>query len=54
MRNNKFFLLLFCFILSAAILNAQRDKVKKDEKFDKKLVCPFANGMGREPKEAFT
>ena len=29
-------------------------KEKGGQKFDKKLLCPFENGMGREPKEAFT
>jgi hypothetical protein len=33
---------------------AQNDKAKKEIKFDKKLVCPFEKGMGREPKEAYT
>jgi hypothetical protein len=42
----------FVFVFSAA--NGQRGKNKTPEKFDKKLLCPFAQGMGREPKEAFT
>ena len=29
-------------------------KSKSEQKFDKKLLCPFENGMGREPKEAFS
>ncbi|HET9745068.1 MAG TPA: peptidoglycan DD-metalloendopeptidase family protein [Chitinophagaceae bacterium] len=32
----------------------QRDKATSDKGFNNKLVCPFENGMGREPKEAFT
>ena len=54
MKYYRFILMIGFFSLSATMLNAQRNKEKKDEKFDKKLLCPFANGMGREPKEAFT
>src|SRR4026209_120527 len=32
----------------------QKNKSTTNQKFDKKLLCPFENGMGREPKEAFT
>lgn len=37
-----------------AFSQKNRNKNKEDQKFDQKLLCPFANGMGREPKEAFT
>jgi len=29
-------------------------KNKGEQKFEKRLLCPFENGMGREPKEPFT
>ena len=45
------FILQLFFIYS---LNGQRNKKKKVEKFDQTLLCPFENGMGREPKEAYT
>jgi hypothetical protein len=32
----------------------QKNKGKGEQKFDKRLLCPFENGMGREPKEAFS
>jgi hypothetical protein len=35
-------------------LLGQADKGKTGKGFDKRLLCPFENGMGREPKEAFT
>jgi hypothetical protein len=54
MKFRQILLLTSGLILSSTPLHAQRDKVKKDEKFDKKLMCPFEHGMGREPKEAFT
>ena len=54
MKYAKFFIFFASLILSSSLVNAQRDKVKKDEKFDKKLLCPFEQGIGREPKEAFT
>ena len=52
------FWLTACLFLSHVLINAQRTKVNakanKDEKFDQKLVCPFEQGMGREPKEAYS
>ena len=55
MKLNQIILLTAGLIFfSITTLNAQKDKGKKDEKFDKKLLCPFEHGMGREPKEAFT
>jgi len=40
------------------MVHAQRTKMNqkgnKDEKFDQKLLCPFEQGMGREPKEAYS
>ena len=58
MKLKFFFSLLACFILSISLVNAQKTKVNsktnKDEKFDQKLLCPFEQGMGREPKEAYT
>ena len=33
---------------------AQNDKEKKEIVFDKKLVCPFEWGIGREAKEAYS
>jgi len=48
-------ILLFAgLVIMAGSVFAQKNKSKADEKFDKKLLCPFENGMGREPKEAFT
>src|SRR6185503_3861509 len=47
-------LLLAGLILIIGSVFGQRDNVKADEVFNKKLLCPFENGMGREPKEAFT
>lgn len=48
-------ILLLCgLILIIGSVFGQKDKVKTGQGFDKKLVCPFENGMGREPKEAFT
>lgn len=32
----------------------QKNKSTAEQKFDKRLLCPFENGMGREPKEAFS
>lgn len=32
----------------------QKNKTRGEQKFDRKLLCPFENGMGREPKEAFS
>jgi len=47
-------LLLAGLILIIGSVFGQRDKGKTEQGFDKKLLCPFENGMGREPKEAFT
>ena len=47
-------LLLATQILIIGLVFGQRDKSKGEQKFDEKLLCPFENGMGREPKEAFT
>ena len=47
-------ILLLALIIGAGSVYSQKDKGKKDGKFDKKLLCPFAQGMGREPKEAYT
>ena len=48
------FLLLTGLILVIGSVFGQRDKSKPDQGFNNKLLCPFENGMGREPKEAFT
>lgn len=50
----KKFLLLAGLILIIGSVFGQKDKSKGEQRFDKKLLCPFENGMGREPKEAFT
>jgi len=47
-------LLLIGSVLIIGSVFGQRDKGKGEQKFDKRLLCPFENGMGREPKEAFT
>jgi hypothetical protein len=47
-------LLLAGLILIVGSVFGQRDKGKPDQVFNNKLLCPFENGMGREPKEAFT
>lgn len=47
-------LLLTGLILIIGSVFGQKDKGKTDQGFNKKLLCPFENGMGREPKEAFT
>ena len=47
-------LLLAGLILIIGSVFGQKDKGKGQQRFDKKLLCPFENGMGREPKEAFT
>ena len=49
----KNFLLLAGIFIIASTVFGQDDK-KEEQKFDKKLLCPFENGMGREPKEPFT
>ena len=47
-------LLLIGLILIIGSVFGQKSTGKSELKFDKKLLCPFENGMGREPKEAFT
>jgi len=47
-------LLLTGLIFIIGSVFGQKDKSKGQQRFDKKLLCPFENGMGREPKEAFT
>ena len=47
-------LLLTGLILFVSSVFGQKNKAKGEQKFDQKLLCPFENGMGREPKEAFT
>lgn len=54
MKYTKLIMLAAIMTLNSSLVNAQRNKDKKDVKFDQKLLCPFAQGMGREPKEAFT
>jgi hypothetical protein len=50
----KFLFIIACLVIGTGTVIAQKNKTKKDEKFDRKLLCPFENGMGREPKEAFS
>jgi len=47
-------LLLAALIFIIGSVFGQKNKSKGAEKFDKRLLCPFENGMGREPKEAFS
>ena len=47
-------ILLAGLILIIGSVFGQKDKGKGGQKFDKRLLCPFENGMGREPKEAFS
>lgn len=48
-------ILLFAgLVIIAGSVFAQKNKAKTNDKFDQKLLCPFENGMGREPKEAFS
>ena len=47
-------LLLTALVLIIGSVFGQRDRTKPIPGFDRKLMCPFENGMGREPKEAFT
>ena len=58
MKLKRFLLLVSCIIFISGLLNAQRTKINqkgsKDEKFNQKLLCPFEQGMGREPKEAYS
>ncbi len=41
-------------IIGSVFGQKEKGKGKGDQKFDQKLVCPFENGMGREPKEAYS
>lgn len=50
----KSFLLLVGLIMTIGSVFGQKDKGKGEQKFDRRLLCPFENGMGREPKEAFS
>jgi hypothetical protein len=50
----KSFLLLAGLIMTIGSVFGQKDKGKGEQKFDRRLLCPFENGMGREPKEAFS
>lgn len=50
----KGFLLFVGLVLIIGSVFGQNDRGKSQQGFDKKLLCPFENGMGREPKEAFT
>jgi hypothetical protein len=47
-------LLLAGLILIIGSVFGQKNKNKGDQRFDQKLLCPFENGMGREPREAFS
>ena len=47
-------LLLSGLILIVGSVFGQKNKSKSEQKFDQRLLCPFENGMGREPKEAFS
>ncbi len=47
-------LLLAGSILILGSVFGQKQKSKGDQKFDQRLLCPFENGMGREPKEAYS
>jgi hypothetical protein len=47
-------LLLIGLVLIIGSVFGQKNKGKGEQKFDKRLLCPFQNGMGREPKEAFS
>ena len=47
-------LLLAGLILIIGSVFGQKNKDKGEQKFVKRLLCPFENGMGREPKEAFS
>lgn len=47
-------ILFTVFMIIASLAIGQKGKNKGPQKFDKKLLCPFENGMGREPKEAFS
>jgi hypothetical protein len=47
-------LLLTGLILIIGSVFGQKSKSKANQNFDQKLLCPFENGMGREPKEAYS
>ncbi|HEX6170818.1 MAG TPA: hypothetical protein VFZ33_14055 [Chitinophagaceae bacterium] len=47
-------LLIAGLMLIIGSVFGQKDKGKSGQKFDKRLLCPFENGMGLEPKEAFS
>ena len=47
-------LLLAGLSLITGSVFGQKNKTSAGQKFDKRLLCPFENGMGREPKEAFS
>lgn len=47
-------LLLAGLTLIIGSVFGQSDKGQSNQGFDKRLICPFENGMGREPKEPFT
>ena len=47
-------LLLTGLLLTIGSVFGQKGKGKGEQKFDQKLLCPFENGMGREPREAFS
>jgi len=47
-------LLIAGLILIIGSVFGQKNKGKGEQRFDQKLLCPFENGMGREPKEAFS
>ena len=49
----KILLLAGLFLIIGSVFG-QKNKSKANQKFDQKLLCPFENGMGREPKEAFS
>ena len=48
------FLLLAGLVLITGSVFGQTEKGKGEQKLDKRLLCPFENGMGREPKEPFS
>ena len=52
MKKNVLLLAALIFIVGSVF--GQKNKSKGEQKFDKRLLCPFENGMGREPKEAFS
>ena len=47
-------LLLAGLLLIIGSVFGQKNQSKGEQKFDPRLLCPSENGMGREPKEAFT